>query len=75
MPPLLLMSTSDFRYTEIVHTIWHKTHFKVSWIYKIIFVSWIGGYIFGLFYTIVPNLVTINFSTNETRRNVCNATV
>ncbi len=47
------------RYIEIVHTIWHKTHFKISWIYKMMIASWVGGYVHGFFYTVVPNKVSL----------------
>ena len=38
-----------FRYLELVHPIWHKTHFKIRWIYISIAVTWILG-------------ITINFA-------------
>ena len=31
------------RYLELVHPIWHKTHFKKYWIFIGIFINWFYG--------------------------------
>ena len=32
-----------FRYLELVHPIWHKTHFKIKWIYISFVINWQFG--------------------------------
>ena len=33
----------SIRYLEIVHPIWHKTHFKKKWLYICFVVVWFSG--------------------------------
>ena len=49
------------RYLEIVHPIWHKTHFQIRWLYTIFIINWLVGIGFNAAYHIPTTQVSLLF--------------
>ena len=44
-----------YRYLELVHPIWHRTHFNTRWLYISFGINWVFGVVFNAAY-IVPTV-------------------
>ena len=51
-----------YRFLELVHPIWHKTHFKIRWIYISCATTWMFGVIFNFTYDIPTTKVILESS-------------
>ena len=50
--PRILLFIVPFRYLELVHPVWHRTNFKIKWLYISFGINWVIGIAFNAAYTL-----------------------